>query len=59
MQTVNVKTLTHFINGEKVEGKSGRFGDVYNPSLGEKIAEVPLASTEEVNQVIEFAKKSI
>lgn len=57
MQTVDVKRLSHFINGQKVEGKSGRFGDVYNPSIGEKIAEVPLASAEEVSHVVELAKE--
>ena len=57
MQKTDVKTLTHFINGEEVEGKSGRFGDVFNPSTGEKIAKVPLASTEEVNEVVKLAKE--
>jgi len=57
MKTVEIEKLSHFINGEKVEGKSGRYGDVYNPSLGQKIAEVPLASAEEVGEVVEFAKK--
>ncbi|PID23614.1 CoA-acylating methylmalonate-semialdehyde dehydrogenase [Sporosarcina sp. P7] len=57
MQKTDVQTLTHFINGEEVEGKSGRFGDVFNPSTGEKIAQVPLASTEEVNEVVKLAKE--
>ena len=57
MKTVQIEKLSHFINGEKVEGKSGRYGDVYNPSLGKKIAEVPLASAEEVGEVVALAKK--
>ncbi len=57
MTTTQIEKLTHFVNGEKVEGKSGRTGDVYNPSLGVKIAEVPLASTEEVNEAVALAKK--
>ncbi|QUW21378.1 CoA-acylating methylmalonate-semialdehyde dehydrogenase [Sporosarcina sp. Marseille-Q4063] len=57
MKTVQIEKLSHFINGEKVEGKSGRYGDVNNPSLGVKIAEVPLASAEEVGEVVELAKK--
>lgn len=57
MQTTQIEKLTHFINGEKIEGKSGRYGDVYNPSLGLKIAEVPLASAEEVKEAVAFAKK--
>ena len=37
--TVTVKELTHFINGAPTAGTSNRFGDVYNPSTGEVIAE--------------------
>ncbi len=57
MKTEQIEKLTHFINGKKVEGKSNRYGDVYNPSLGVKIAEVPLASKEEVDEVITLAKQ--
>ena len=35
------KILHHFINGQKVEGTSGRFGDVFNPATGEVSARVP------------------
>lgn len=57
MKTEQIVKLGHYINGETVEGKSGRYGDVYNPSLGVKIAEVPLASAEEVNEVVALAQK--
>lgn len=53
-QGVNV--LAHFIGGEMVEGRSGRFGSVYNPTTGEVIAKVPLATAEETRQAIETAK---
>ena len=53
-QGVNV--LTHFIGGEMVEGKSGRFGSVYNPTTGEVIAKVPLATAEETKEAIERAQ---
>jgi malonate-semialdehyde dehydrogenase (acetylating)/methylmalonate-semialdehyde dehydrogenase len=46
------RTLHHFIGGKKVEGTSGRFGDVFNPTTGEKSAEVPFASTQEVQAAI-------
>ena len=29
------KTIGHFIGGKRVEGKSGRFGDIFNPNTGE------------------------
>ncbi|SER70441.1 CoA-acylating methylmalonate-semialdehyde dehydrogenase [Psychrobacillus sp. OK032] len=51
-----VQKLSHFIGGKKVEGTSGRFGEVYNPSTGEVIAGVPLASVEETRQAIVLAK---
>lgn len=52
-----VKELHHFINGEQVEGSSGRYSNVYNPSTGEVIAQVPLATRDEVKHAIEVAKK--
>ena len=49
-------TLSHWINGQSVAGASGRTGDVFNPAIGEKIAEVPFASNEEVAQAVAAAK---
>ena len=49
------KNLHHFVNGKKVEGKSGRFGDVYNPATGEVSAKVPLASRSEVGDAVAAA----
>ena len=51
-----VKTLTHFIGGEMVEGKSGRYGSVYNPTTGDVIAKVPLATVEETREAIDKAQ---
>ncbi|WP_119461778.1 CoA-acylating methylmalonate-semialdehyde dehydrogenase [Rhodospirillaceae bacterium SYSU D60014] len=49
------KSLHHFINGARVEGASGRFGDVFNPATGEVASRVPLASTAEVGQAVAAA----
>ena len=49
------KQLYHYINGQKVEGTSGRFGDIYNPATGAVSARVPLASASETAQAIELA----
>jgi malonate-semialdehyde dehydrogenase (acetylating)/methylmalonate-semialdehyde dehydrogenase len=49
------KNLHHFVNGKKVEGSSGRFGDVYNPATGEVGAKVPLASRDEVGKAVAAA----
>jgi malonate-semialdehyde dehydrogenase (acetylating)/methylmalonate-semialdehyde dehydrogenase len=50
-----IKTLHHYVNGQKVEGTSGRFGDVFNPAIGEVAARVPLASSSETASAIEAA----
>jgi malonate-semialdehyde dehydrogenase (acetylating)/methylmalonate-semialdehyde dehydrogenase len=49
------KTLHHYLNGKKVEGASGRFGDVYNPATGEVTGKVPLASKDEVGKAVAAA----
>jgi malonate-semialdehyde dehydrogenase (acetylating)/methylmalonate-semialdehyde dehydrogenase len=46
------RQLHHYIGGERIEGRSGRFGPVYNPTIGEQAAEVPLASADEVGDAI-------
>ena len=55
-EAVSVKKLTHFINGELVEGKSNNYSKVYNPTTGEVIAEVPIATAEETREAIVAAK---
>jgi len=50
-----VKPLHHYINGRQVEGTSGRYGDVFNPTTGEVSARVPLASADETARAIEVA----
>ena len=47
--------LTHYINGQRVSGNSGRFGDVFNPATGEVQARVPLASKEEFDIAVKIA----
>ncbi len=49
------KNLHHYLNGKKVEGSSGRFGDVFNPATGEVTAKVPLASKDEVGKAVAAA----
>ena len=49
------KELYHLIGGNKVNGTSGRFADVFNPATGEVSARVPLASTEEVDGAVKTA----
>lgn len=50
-----MREIGHFIGGRHVPGGSGRFGDVFNPALGEVVAKVALASTAEVDRAVEIA----
>ena len=50
-----MEKLTHFINGEKVEGSSGRFADVFDPATGQVQKQVPLASVEELDSAVKAA----
>ena len=50
------RVLTHFIDGSRVEGKSNRYGDVYDPSTGQVSAQVPFASAAEVDAAVASAR---
>jgi malonate-semialdehyde dehydrogenase (acetylating)/methylmalonate-semialdehyde dehydrogenase len=50
-----METLTHWINGARVAGTSGRFGDIYNPATGEVQARVPLATKAELDTAVAAA----
>ena len=52
-----VRELSHYVDGQRVDGTSGRFSDVYDPCTGEVQARLPLASAEEVRNVIASAEK--
>ncbi len=49
---VVVRELTHFIGGRHVAGESGRFGPVFNPTLGVQTGKAPLASKAETEKAI-------
>ena len=51
-----MEQITHYVNGERVEGESGRYSDVYNPATGEVQAQCPLASKSEVDAIIAKAQ---
>ncbi|MCU6499741.1 CoA-acylating methylmalonate-semialdehyde dehydrogenase [Rugamonas sp. A1-17] len=54
----NLDTITHYINGSKVDTQSGRYADVFNPALGEPVARVALGTTEEVDAAVRAAEKA-
>src|SRR5437762_7584706 len=53
-----VARISHWIDGERVEGESGRSGPVYNPALGVQTGEVDFASVEEVDAAVQAAKRA-
>ena len=44
-----MEELSHYVNGKRTNGTSGRFADVYNPATGDVQARVPLASKAELD----------
>jgi len=47
-----VRTIGHFVGGRRIDGVSGRMGDVFDPNTGEIAAKVALAGCSEVEQAI-------
>ncbi|SDY27236.1 CoA-acylating methylmalonate-semialdehyde dehydrogenase [Citreimonas salinaria] len=50
--------LSHYIDGKRVPGNSGRFADVMNPATGEVQARVPLATREELDDAVARAAEA-
>src|SRR5579862_5169738 len=53
-----MKRINHWIGGRIVEGTSGRTGPVYNPAQGVQVAEVALASPDEVDTAVQVAREA-
>src|SRR4051812_46347140 len=53
-----VARISHWIDGQRVEGTSGRSGPVFNPATGAQSGEVDFASVEEVDAAVQAAKRA-
>lgn len=53
-----MKNLKMYINGNFVDGKSGKFIDVLNPSTEEVVSRQPDGTVEDVNEAINAAEKA-
>src|SRR5204863_7812610 len=53
--TAQTEIIPHFIDGQLVEGTSGRFGQVYTPTHGRAARRVAFASKAEVDRAIDAA----
>jgi malonate-semialdehyde dehydrogenase (acetylating)/methylmalonate-semialdehyde dehydrogenase len=51
-----MREIGHFISGKSVPGKSGRFGDVFDPNTGDVQAKVAFASRSEAEAAITAAE---
>src|SRR6266513_2329048 len=47
--------VSHFINGKRVAGSSGRSGDIFNPATGEQVRRVAFASAADVDAAVKAA----
>ncbi|MGZ6163538.1 MAG: CoA-acylating methylmalonate-semialdehyde dehydrogenase [Myxococcaceae bacterium] len=54
--TERAAQLWHWIGGRAVPGESNRFGDVFDPSTGERTRLVPLGGTAEVDAAVRAAR---
>ncbi len=50
-----MEILTHYIDGEMLEGSSGRFGDIFDPATGRVQKRVPFASAAELDSAVKAA----
>jgi malonate-semialdehyde dehydrogenase (acetylating)/methylmalonate-semialdehyde dehydrogenase len=53
-----ITRITHWIDGQRAEGTSGRSGPVYNPATGVQTGEVDFAAVEEVDAAVQAAKRA-
>jgi malonate-semialdehyde dehydrogenase (acetylating)/methylmalonate-semialdehyde dehydrogenase len=53
-----MRDIHHFVNGQALVGKSGRFGDVFNPNTGEVQARVQFATDAEMDLAVQAAAKA-
>ena len=51
-----MSVIPMWINGKAVQSKSGRFGDVFDPALGEATKQVGFANQDEINATVAAAK---
>jgi len=55
---MSLPAVKNYINGEWVESKSTTIGDVWCAATGEKIAQVPYSTKEDVDEAVKAAKEA-
>jgi len=59
MTTTTTPQVPHLVGSDWTSGQTDRFGEVFNPSTGQVIAQVPYATVDEVEQVIKTAADAL
>ena len=57
--STTVSKHQNLVGGEWVDAAGGETMEVLNPATGETIAEVPLASAEDVDRAVQAAKRAL
>ena len=55
---MSIQTTPHWISGQTITPKGGRFADVFNPAIGAVTSYVPLASTDDVDTAVKVAAEA-
>jgi malonate-semialdehyde dehydrogenase (acetylating)/methylmalonate-semialdehyde dehydrogenase len=50
-----MRSIRHFVNGEAFDGASSRFGEVFDPNIGEVQAQVALADAADLDRAVQAA----
>ena len=58
IELILMKTVSHFINGKIYSTNKSRKGPIFNPAIGEQIAEVELASKATVEMAIKNSSEA-
>ncbi|MHB8284554.1 MAG: CoA-acylating methylmalonate-semialdehyde dehydrogenase [Caulobacteraceae bacterium] len=53
-----MRAVHHFVDGQILAGRSGRFGDIFDPNTGEIQARVDLATADELDAVVKIAAEA-
>jgi malonate-semialdehyde dehydrogenase (acetylating)/methylmalonate-semialdehyde dehydrogenase len=53
-----MRDILHFVNGQSAAGRSGRFGEVFDPNTGEVQARVALADSSDLDAAVQAAVKA-
>ena len=54
----SIEKLNYYIDGDIRKSETKEYFDIWDPSTGHKIAAAPCCTTDEINKVIQCAKKS-